>query len=217
MIRSCVLASLVLFCGISQLGCNDSSRSKATGVAAAPGFRISSSSLPSGSSGAPYSTTLTTANGSQPYTWAVISGNLPPGVSLDSSDGKIIGRPTSSGTFDFRARVTDGGGKQAEKDFSILIVPNVAWTQIGFPTGFVGQPFNFDLSSYVLGGAAPYTFSITGGALPPGLTMTSAGVISGTPTTAGAFQVTFRAVSSPEPGSGATPSADSANNTININ
>lgn len=53
----------------------------------------------------------------------------------------------------------------------------------GIPPGFVGVPYSFGLSVY--GGTPPYTFSLNSGSFPPGLTMSSSGVISGTPTTAG--------------------------------
>ena len=51
------------------------------------------------------------------------------------------------------------------------------------PGFYVGTPASFAIE--VWGGTAPYTFQITSGSLPPGLSMSSAGVISGTPTTAG--------------------------------
>jgi hypothetical protein len=51
------------------------------------------------------------------------------------------------------------------------------------PAFFVGQPACFQIE--VWGGTAPYTFQITSGSLPPGLSMSSSGKITGTPTTAG--------------------------------
>ena len=51
------------------------------------------------------------------------------------------------------------------------------------PAFYVGVPASFQIE--VWGGTTPYTFQITSGSLPPGLSMSSGGVISGTPTTAG--------------------------------
>ena len=55
------------------------------------------------------------------YTWSLVSGELPPGLTLSESPGRITGTPTTAGTFTFTVRVTDGRGATADRTFSITI------------------------------------------------------------------------------------------------
>jgi hypothetical protein len=62
------------------------------------------------------------ADGGVPgYTWSLRAGQLPPGLSLTASPGRITGTPTIRGTFSFLVRVTDSRGAFAERTFSITI------------------------------------------------------------------------------------------------
>jgi hypothetical protein len=62
------------------------------------------------------------ADGGVPdYTWTLVSGELPPGLELTESPGRITGTPTTAGTFTFTVRVTDSRGAFAERTFSITI------------------------------------------------------------------------------------------------
>jgi hypothetical protein len=62
------------------------------------------------------------ADGGVPgYTWSLRSGQLPPGLSLSPSPGRITGTPTTRGTFSFLVRVTDSRGAFAERTFSITV------------------------------------------------------------------------------------------------
>ncbi|HVX21513.1 MAG TPA: protease pro-enzyme activation domain-containing protein [Acidimicrobiales bacterium] len=67
---------------------------------------ITTTSLPGGSAGRPYATTLSATGGNTPYTWGVASGALPPGLSLDATTGTIAGTPTTAGTWSFSVQVT---------------------------------------------------------------------------------------------------------------
>ncbi|MBH0186913.1 MAG: IPT/TIG domain-containing protein [Nitrospira sp.] len=80
----------------------------------------SSTSLPDGKVGIGYSTTLTATGGTAPYTWQILRGALPPGLSL-SSGGLISGIPTSSGSFSFRAQVLDGNLQQDQTTLTITV------------------------------------------------------------------------------------------------
>ncbi|HEY6401242.1 MAG TPA: Ig domain-containing protein, partial [Blastocatellia bacterium] len=62
------------------------------------------------------------------------------------------------------------------------------------PNGTVGADYSQTLTA--MGGTAPFTFTVSSGALPPGLTLSSAGAISGTPTAAGSFSFTVQALDS---------------------
>jgi hypothetical protein len=68
---------------------------------------ITTASLANGIPGAPYSTNLTASGGTTPYTWSIISGSLPPGLTLNTNSGAITGTPTSTGIFSFTVQVSD--------------------------------------------------------------------------------------------------------------
>jgi hypothetical protein len=164
-------------------------------------LQITTSSLPNGFVGTSYSQTLVATGGTGAgKIWTLVSGTMPPGIGL-SSGGVISGTPTTIGNSSFTVRVTDGGGNTVTKAFSILISavnPSIT-TDTPLPTGAVGATqgvYVSGLSLEATGGAPPYTWSVVSGAVPTGLTLSSAGVISGTPTTATAGAFTARATDS---------------------
>jgi uncharacterized protein YjdB len=147
--------------------------------------------LPSGNVGVAYSQILTAAGGSQSgYTWKV-AGTLPPGLTSGNSAGcpascglLISGTPTQAGIFTFTAAVTDSLNSTTQQSLTIPIntgtPPQIATTP---PTlAIIGQAYSFTFTAS--GGTTPYTWSIIGNGPDPGLHLSSAGVISGTPTVA---------------------------------
>ena len=71
--------------------------------------------------GVAYSATLAATGGVTPYTWAVVSGALPPGVTLTAATGALAGTPSKQGRYTFTVRVTDSNGAQATRVLSIRI------------------------------------------------------------------------------------------------
>ncbi len=144
-----------------------------------------------------YGDLLQASGGNAPYTWSVIGGGLPLGLSL-SSNGVISGLPSgsTSGSFSFVVQVRDALGAIEQKTFSISFTAAVetptptapSINGCNFSNATVGVPYAAALSAS--GGTPPYSWSGVG--LPPGLSLTSTGIINGTPTTAGiyAFGVT---------------------------
>ncbi len=83
---------------------------------------ITTASLPNGTQNTSYpNTTLTASGGTTPYSWSVISGTLPAGLSLAASTGVISGTPTGSGTSNFTVQVKDNAGQTASKPLSIVV------------------------------------------------------------------------------------------------
>ncbi|MEO5936332.1 MAG: putative Ig domain-containing protein, partial [Terriglobales bacterium] len=129
--------------------------------------------------------TLTATGGTAPYTWTMVSGTLPPGLTL-SAAGVISGTSTTPGTYTFTLRITDAAGQSVTRQFS-LTVNGVGLTidTTALSSGIIGTPYTATFSGS--GGTAPLNFSISAGSLPTGLTLTSAGALSGTPTQIGTF------------------------------
>ena len=141
--------------------------------------------------GVAYSITLAASGGTTPYTWSVSAGALPGGLTL-SSAGQISGTPTSAGTFSFTVKVTDAAAQTATASLQITIAPAVLVITTTSPltSGQVATAYSITLAAS--GGTTPYTWSVSAGALPGGLTLSSAGQISGTPTSAGTFSFTVK-------------------------
>ena len=133
----------------------------------------------------PYSQALAAVGGVTPYSWSIASGALPTGLTLDSL-GDITGTPTALGTFNFAACVTDSASNTVTGTLAITVIsPALTVATAQLPDGNVGTNYSAMLSA--TGGTTPYTWSTTWGTLPPGLNLTSAGVVSGTPTNGGTF------------------------------
>ena len=159
---------------------------------APPAPSITSSSLPNGTENSAYSATLAATGGATPYTWSIISGSLPAGLTLASTTGVISGTPTGTGTSSFTAQVTDANSQTATKALSITVnASQPTITSSSLPNGTQNTAYSATLAA--TGGTTPYTWSIISGSLPAGLTLASTtGVISGTPTGMGKSNFTVQ-------------------------
>src|ERR1017187_3709252 len=159
-----------------------------------------------GQVGVAYASSLVAKGGVKPYTFSIIAGSLPAGLTLNPTTGTITGTPTTPGTFNFTAQVVDSTGSVAgtvAANCSITIPPTPIALACASSTGQVG--FAYSSALVATGGIPPYTFSIISGALPAGLTLNpSTGAITGTPTTAGTFNFTAQVVDSTGTGAGTT-------------
>ncbi|MCE1174657.1 MAG: putative Ig domain-containing protein, partial [Propionibacteriales bacterium] len=133
-------------------------------------------SLGSGVVGTAYAeVSLSATGGATPYTWTATG--LPAGLSV-SSAGVVSGTPTEAGTSEVTFTVTDVRGKTAETTASITIAPAVHITTTELPSGVIGTAYSTTLAA--ADGAAGYTWSSD--VMPDGLSLSTDGVLSGTPT-----------------------------------
>lgn len=150
--------------------------------------------LNGGSIGSSYSANLVATGGLSPYSWKVTSGNLPNGLTLSSS-GSITGSPTATGTFLFTAQVTDAAGATAIRQFTISISLGLAISSSSpLPGGTIGTVYSYQLLA--AGGAPPYTWNLSSGSVPGGLSLAASGLISGTPSATGTFIFIVRVIDS---------------------
>lgn len=138
--------------------------------------------------GVPFAQALEATGGTLPYSWTALEA-LPSGLTLAPS-GVVSGTPrVRPGTYVVRVRVMDAFGVAKEAALTIKITGQAVELAAASITGTVGTPLSYVLSA--TGGVQPYSWQALG-SLPPGLGMSSGGVISGTPTTAGSYSLAVR-------------------------
>ena len=147
---------------------------------------VTTSPLPGGVVGQPYSATIVASNNPS-FSLVSGGGHLPVGLTLNAG-GAITGTPTQieNPTFTVRATNVVGGSNRL---FSIEIFgPPVFTTASPLPLGVMGAPY-----SQQIGALGDPVFSVVAGGLPGGLGLTSAGWVTGMPTTVGTFGFTVHA------------------------
>lgn len=154
--------------------------------------------------GQDFSESYTVIDGAPPFNWVLVSGSLPPGCQLSfSDDGRtmtISGTPTTPGNLLAVFEMTDGNGTVLTNTINFFIVGIVEST---LPAASVGVAYSEQLTA--VGGSGSYYFQLTQGVLPPGLSLSTTGLISGTPTTAGTatFQISLTDQAKESPVTGA--------------
>jgi len=154
---------------------------------------ITTSALPAVTEGTPYSASLAASGGTPPYSWSIVQGSLPPGLSL-ASNGVIAGTATGTTGGPVKFEVTDASSPRLTQTVQLSFTVNPAPLQItssSLSNGQVGHAYSALLTA--TGGMAPYTWALSSGALPAGLNLNAAsGAITGTPTaTANGSALTF--------------------------
>ncbi|MFZ0335129.1 MAG: Ig domain-containing protein [Candidatus Acidiferrales bacterium] len=84
--------------------------------------QIDTTNLPAGTVQTTYSASLSASGGTSPYTWKVVSGQLPAGLSLNGA-GAITGTPTAAGQSNFSAQVTDSSSPTPETAIQSFGIP----------------------------------------------------------------------------------------------
>lgn len=199
------------------------------GISAAPGSAASFDDVtpcpasgpllvcPKAQVGQPYKVQLIALYGCDIFWWEFTNGGLPPGLSMNR-DGLVSGVPTATGETMPWVRVhdllpADGGNSwcgrdnASERQFVFTTVPGLSIQQQSVPGGTIGQAYSQQLTALsvtnlnpVQGSPAQATWSLKSGSLPAGVTLSSSGLLSGTPTAEGSYTFVVQAAG----GGGAT-------------
>lgn len=146
---------------------------------------FSSSVLADGNIALPYSALFNTQGGEPPIQFALLSGSLPPGITLDKTQA-LQGTPSTPGKYTFTVQASDSKTPTltASQAFTLTIDNNLVLPNTSLPGAVQNVAYLEQIQP--AGGMAPYHFSLgPNSSLPPGLTLnTTTGNVSGTPTTA---------------------------------
>jgi hypothetical protein len=155
-------------------------------VAPAPPITFGSGTLAEGTMTVVYAGSITATGGAGPLTYAIVSGAFPDGVSM-ASTGALSGTPSKAGTFPVTVRAADAFGDSATQPFTIKIgYPGLHVAALTPPAGYVGSNYVQTTLVATGGSGTGYTWAVSSGsAMPDGMALSSAGVITGKPTTAG--------------------------------
>lgn len=149
-----------------------------------------------------------------PTSYTLTSGSFPPGMTLNNPSFGVLGvLPNLAGTYTFTMTATNAGGTSAPATFTITITSPPPVVSAGSPTGTTGTAFSYTISAT----NSPTSYAVASGTLPAGLTLnTTTGVISGTPTVAGASSVTVTATNAGGTSAAATISFTITGPEINV-
>lgn len=149
-----------------------------------PAITVTPTPLVSGTVGTAYTANPTATGGTTSYIWTATS--LPAGLSINASTGAVTGTPTAIGNATITA--TDANSCTGTTTLTVIGCP-VYQAQTASTTIDCGIPVSKQLSAS--GGTGPYTWSVTTGVLPSGLTLSTTGLLSGTTTATGPVAVTI--------------------------
>jgi hypothetical protein len=163
--------------------------------AAAIAISITTTTIANPTAGAAYSQPISVANDVPPDAF-VTTGTPPPGITINPTTGVLSGVPTAAGPFTFGVTVTDSAAGTASENYSVTVSPpNISISPTTLPTGSVNVAYSQQITPS--GGTAPYMYGLAlGSTLPPGVTLSPSGLLSGTPTTGGSYTVNVQVTDS---------------------
>jgi hypothetical protein len=175
-------------------------------VTVEPPPTITTTTLPTAPLNGSYSASVTATGGVPPLSWSITAGALPAGLKLSNSTtgtAQITGKATAAGSSTFTITVTDAsaGDPPASQQLTIVVSSLAITTTSPLPSGTVGTVYDSPgLQFTASGGTGTDTWTVaTGSTLPARLSLSSAGLLSGTPTAGGTFTFGITATDSAVP------------------
>ena len=149
---------------------------------------ITTTALPNAVLGLNYNQAVAVSGGIAPYTWSLPTGNsLPSALVVNPNTGAITGYPGAVGPSSFTIQVADSTGQAITQLYSFYVDPAVAISSsYRVPDATVGETYSTALTA--TGGYGSYSWTLAGNLQQQtGLTFSTGGVISGTPTSPGFY------------------------------
>ncbi len=156
-------------------------------------LQIATESLPDGTCEAAYSHSLNALGGSGAYSWSIVSGFLPGGLTIGFADGLISGTPETGGDFSVTVDVRDMLNASATRQFSIHVnAPPPPFVVVTGELPAAAEAAHYSQQLVRSGGTAPFVWSLDSGSMPGGLGLFSNGMIEGVPVIEGTYSFTVR-------------------------
>jgi hypothetical protein len=168
-----------------------------------PPPQITTTTVPDATLDTAYTAPITATGGVPPLAWTLSSGTLPAGLALGKSTTdtvNITGKATTAGVSTFTVTVTDAtGASNTSVQFQIVVSSLALTTTSPLPAGTVNAVYP-GVQFAATGGTPPYAFSVANGSnLPPGLSLSAAGDLAGTPTALGNYSFGISVTDSENP------------------
>lgn len=181
-----------LFSGLSQAAANAAALSYACRLAAIQRLCFATGELEGACLGEPYLEFLIVTGGTQgspcDYNFSIVSGSLPPGISLNACNGDLSGTPSDSGVFSFAVRATDADGNFQTKNFDICVIEITNETEL--PEATVGEDY-FEQMLETPGEPSQAVWTVVAGELPEGMILDTDGTLHGAPVEEGDYTFTI--------------------------
>ncbi len=145
-------------------------------------------SLPTTTVGLDYELHLTATGGVPPLRYSV--REVPPGFSFYSDTARLTGPATAEGQYTLNIGVTDAQGSQDSRAYTLRVYAALAVTTASLPGATSGV--SYELLLGVQGGQPPLRWTLADGSLPPGMTLSTDGNLSGVPRGLGGYPFTVR-------------------------
>ena len=157
-------------------------------------LRIVEGTVPSANQNVAYRATLTASGGIPPYRWSFDIPS-PQSLSISPTTGVITGTPPNAGTFALPVSLRDATQQVFSQSFALSVLPSVSISTTALANGLPGVPYSDFVTA--AGGSLPYRWSVSVGALPPGLSLNAtSGQINGVPSASGVFPFTVQVIDS---------------------
>lgn len=175
---------------VALFGCGGGDTSVVRPPVTPPVVITTGAALPQATVGVAYDITLQATGGTGEYAWQVVGGTLPDSLTL-SATGRLSGMPTQAGAVSLSVKVVSGSVSTTTALALTVVPPPLAITTPALPVATLGASYNQFLD--VSGGSGPVTWSLASGALPPGISLSAAGIILGNATSLGESSFRVRA------------------------
>jgi hypothetical protein len=165
--------------------------------------------LTAATQGSSYSDTVYAAGGTPAdYKFSLTQGSLPKGLKLNKKNGTISGTPKSPGSSSFTVTVTDGSATATQAE-SLYVAPDVRLTVKTTKLSNAKVNVSYSKTLDATGGTAPYTWAVSAGSPPSGITLGPGGQLTGTPAATGTFTFTVTVTDS-------TPTPETATRSFTV-